>query len=109
MITPKQRAYLRGIAAVSEPVTQIGKNGITANVIKTLSDALEAHELVKVTVLETCPTTAKETMDLLCGPLRADPVQVIGRKISLYRRQPDASKRKIELPADKRGAKALKP
>lgn len=98
MITTKQRAYLRGLAAQLEPVTQIGKNGITENVIKTLSDALEAHELVKVTVLETCPLTAKEVMEEICAPLHADPVQVIGRKISVYRRQPDAEKRKISLP-----------
>ena len=104
MITPKQRAYLRGIAAVTEPVTQIGKNGITENVIKTLSDALEARELVKVTVLETCPTTARETMELLCAPLHADPVQVIGRKLTLYRRQPNAEKRTIDLPPDRRKA-----
>lgn len=104
MITPKQRAYLRGIAAEYDSVTQIGKNGVTENVIQTLSDALEAHELVKVTVLETSPTSARETMDLLCGPLRADPVQVIGRKIILYRRNPDPEKRKITLPRAKHKA-----
>ena len=98
MITTKQRAYLRGLAAESEPVTQIGKNGITENLVKTLSDALEAHELIKVTVLETSPVTAKEAMETLCAELHCDPVQVIGRKLSLYRRQPDAEKRKIVLP-----------
>lgn len=98
MITTKQRAYLRGLAAELVPVTQIGKNGIADNLEKTLSDALDAHELVKVTVLETAPLTAKEAMEALCASLHCDPVQVIGRKITLYRRQPDADKRKIELP-----------
>lgn len=98
MITAKQRAYLRGLASVMDPVTQIGKNGITDHVIATLSDALEAHELVKVTVLETCPTSAKETLELLAGPLNAEPVQAIGRKITLYRRQKKPEKRKIVLP-----------
>ena len=98
MITTKQRAYLRGMASSMDPVTQIGKNGVTESVVKTLSDALEARELIKVTVLETCPTNAKETMALLCGPLRADPVQVIGRKITLFRYQKDPEKRKITLP-----------
>lgn len=97
-ITTKQRAYLRGLAAELAPVTQIGKNGITENVVKTLNDALEAHELVKVTVLETSPVTAKECMEPLCAALKSDPVQVIGRKLVLYRRQPDADKRKVELP-----------
>ncbi len=98
MITTKQRAYLRGLAAELVPVTQIGKNGIGENLVKTLSDALEAHELVKVTVLENAPVTAKEAMETLCGALKCDPVQVIGRKLTLYRRQSDADKRKIELP-----------
>ena len=98
MITTKQRAYLRGLAAALDPVTQIGKNGITETVVKTLSDALEAHELIKVTVLETCPTSARETMDLLSGPLHAEQVQVIGRTIALYRRQSDPEKRRIVLP-----------
>lgn len=98
MISTKQRAFLRGLAAELTPVTQIGKNGITENLIKTLSDALEAHELVKVTVLETSPVDAKEAMEVLTEALHCDPVQVIGRKVTVYRRQPDADKRKIQLP-----------
>ena len=50
-ITSKQRSRLKSIAANLQPVTQIGKGGVTDNLLKTLSDALEAHELIKVTIL----------------------------------------------------------
>ncbi len=101
MITTKQRAYLRSIAAQLDPIMQVGKNGITENLIKTLSDSLEAHELIKLTVLETCPTTPRETSDALCEALSCEAVQTIGRKISLYRQASEKDKRKIVLPKDK--------
>lgn len=97
MITTKQRAFLRGLASELAAVTQIGKNGITEPLLKTLSDALEAHELIKLSVLETCPSTPREVSDALCAALGCDPVQVIGRKISLYRPSSNPEKRKIHL------------
>ena len=97
MISTKQRAYLRSLAAETAPVTQVGKNGVTEPLIKTLSDALEAHELIKLSVLETCPATPREVSDALCAALSCDPVQVIGRKVSLYRPASDPDKRKIQL------------
>ena len=98
MITTKQRAYLRALANKIEPTTQIGKFGVTAGVIKTVYDALEAHELIKLTVLETCEQSAKEVMVVLCDKLGCDPVQVIGRKLIVYRQSNDAEKRTIVLP-----------
>ena len=97
MITTKQRAFLRSLAAEKAPVTQIGKNGVTDPLIKTLSDALEAHELIKLSVLETCPAPPREVCETLCGALSCEPVQVIGRKICLYRPASDPEKRKILL------------
>lgn len=105
MITTKQRAYLRSLVAQMVPIMQVGKNGITDNLIATLSDSLEAHELIKLTVLETCPTTPRETSDALCEALSCEAVQTIGRKISLYRPASDPEKRKIVLPREKRSAK----
>ena len=60
-ITSKQRSKLKAIASNLSPVTQIGKGGITDNLLKTLSDALEAHELIKVTVLD----NAEDFYDLI--------------------------------------------
>lgn len=65
-ITSKQRSKLRSLASNLQPVTQIGKGGVTDNLLKTLSDALEAHELIKVTIL----STADETRATLRKTLR---------------------------------------
>lgn len=104
MITTKQRAYLRSLAASLSPIMQVGKNGITENLIKTLSDSLEAHELIKLTVLEACPMTPREVSDALCEALHCDAVQTIGRKISFYRPASDPTKRRIqqELPRERK-------
>lgn len=96
MLTGKQRAYLRAIANRTEALYICGKGGISENLIKTFSDGLESREIIKITVLETCPDTPREVCAALCEALSADPVQVIGRKIVLYRESRD--NRKIELP-----------
>jgi RNA-binding protein len=98
MITTKQRAYLRSLANSIEPTTQIGKFGIGETVIETASKALEAHELIKLTILETCPESPKEAMVSLCEALNCEPVQVIGRKVVIYRRSSKEENRKIVLP-----------
>lgn len=59
-MTSKQRAYLRGLANTIDPIFQIGKNGLTDVLIQQLDDALEARELIKITVLETAPENVKD-------------------------------------------------
>lgn len=86
MITPKERATLRGEAQKLDAIIQIGKDGITPEVVNTVDQALFARELIKLTVLENCPTEARETADALSSRCRADVVQVIGRKIVLYKK-----------------------
>jgi len=85
MITSKQRAYLRGLGASCPAIMQVGKSGITDNLVKTVSDALEARELVKLSVLDNCEGTPREILDELCRELGAEGVSCIGRKIVLYR------------------------
>ena len=85
MITPKQRAELRGQAQKLDAIIQVGKDGITSEVINTVDQALFARELIKLTVLENCPESAREVADTLAGRCRADVVQVIGRKVVLYK------------------------
>ena len=96
MITSKQRAYLRSLANPIPTIMQIGKGGITENLLKTVSDALEARELIKLNVLENSGEDAYELLQNLATELGAEPVAVVGRKIVLYR----ASEKKpvIELP-----------
>ncbi len=92
MFTSKQRSVLRSIAQNIEPITQIGKGGISDNLITTLSEALDKRELIKITVLNNSEYTAKDIISELCEKLNAEPVCVIGHKIVIYRR----SKKDIE-------------
>lgn len=94
-MTGKQRAKLRSMANTTPSLYQIGKGGLTPEVQEQLDSALEARELIKVTVLENCPVPAQEALTTLSERLRAEPVQSIGRKITLYRRSKE--KPKIEL------------
>lgn len=96
MLTSKQRAYLRGLGQSCPAIMQIGKGGITENLIKTVSDALEARELVKLTVLENSGEAPREVLDRLCEALGAEGVACVGRKIVLYRESQE--KKTIELP-----------
>ena len=82
----KQRAQLRSMANTLQPLYQIGKSGVTPAVTEQLDAALEARELIKITVLETAPDSPRETIDTLAARLHAEPVQCIGRKLTLYSR-----------------------
>ncbi len=86
MLTSKQRSRLRALANGIDPVTQIGKGGITPSVVRALSTALEARELIKVTVLESCGVPAAELIQTLAEQTFSEPVQAMGNKITLYRR-----------------------
>ena len=86
MLTSKQRAQLRGLAATEDTIVHIGKGGITENIITQMSDALKARELVKGRVLEAALLSAREVCDALCEALGADGVQCVGSKFVIYRR-----------------------
>ena len=96
MITSKQRAYLRGLGQSCPAIMQIGKGGLSENLIKTVSDALEARELVKLTVLDNSGESPREVLDQLCEALGAEGVACGGNKIVLYRESKE--KKTIELP-----------
>ena len=95
MLTSKQRAYLRGLASNEPAIMQVGKGGIGENLIKTVSDALEARELIKLTVLENSGEAAREVAETLAEATEAEVVGVIGKKVILYR-ESEKNKR-IEL------------
>ena len=97
MLTSKQRAQLKGIAATADTIVQVGKGGINENLVTQVSDALRARELVKGRVLENSMYTAREAAEELKVPTRSEVVQVIGSKFVLYRYQHKKDKRKIEL------------
>ncbi len=97
MITSKQRATLRGIANSISPIFQIGKGGISDNLISDLDMALEAKELIKLTVLKNSEENAKEIINGLAKKLNAEPVSAIGNKIVLYRYSKKDGVKHIEL------------
>lgn len=98
MITGKQRAYLRSMANGLQPIFQIGKDGITDELIKQLALAIEARELIKVSILETALLDTKETANEVAKLLHAEYVQAIGSKFTLYKRAVKIEHQKIELP-----------
>ena len=102
MITSKQRAQLRGMAAALNTELQIGKSGITENVVRQAEEALAARELIKGRVLDNSLLSAREACDALCEACGADGVQVIGSKFVLFRYQHNKDKRKIELEKDRK-------
>ena len=95
-MTTKQRAALRSMCNTMEPVLHIGKDGITDNLAKQCWDALEARELIKVTVQTNAPYTAREACDALCERVHAEPVQVIGNRFCIYRQARENSRIRLE-------------
>ncbi len=95
-MTSKQRAYLKGLAMNLEPIFQVGKGGLTPEIVKALDEVLEARELIKISVLKNCLDDPKEIASIMGERTRSQVVQVIGKKIVLYRESKE--KKKIELP-----------
>ncbi len=92
MLNSRQRAQLRGMANELIAIFQVGKSGIGEQLIKQVDEALEARELIKLSVLETSPVKARECADTLSLATNSDVVQVIGSKFILYRRSKENKK-----------------
>ena len=82
-MTTKQRAYLKSLAMTMDPIFQIGKNSMTPELTKAVDEALEARELIKVSVLQNCADDPRELAAMLAERTRSQVVQVIGKKIVL--------------------------
>ena len=97
-MTSKQRAYLKGLAMTMDPVFQIGKASLTPENTAAIDEALEARELIKITVLKNCLDDGRAIAEVLAERTRSEVVQVNGKKIVLYRPAKKKEKRKIILP-----------
>ena len=84
-MTSKQRAYLKSLAMKMDPIMQIGKATVTPELTNSVEQALEARELIKINVLKNCVADPTDIAALLAERTRAEVVQVIGKKIVLYR------------------------
>ncbi|SEJ91043.1 RNA-binding protein [Propionispira arboris] len=92
----KQKRFLRALGVTTDPVVQIGKEGLTPSIVESAIDAVKARELIKVRVLQNCPEVAKDVIMMLAERTDTDLVQVIGRNGLLYKKNFDRPK--IELP-----------
>ena len=97
-MTSKQRSYLKGLAMTMDPIFQIGKSSVTPELTAAIAEALEARELIKITVLKNCLDDGRSIAEVLAERTRSEVVQVIGKKIVLYKPANDEAKRKIVLP-----------
>ena len=96
-MTSKQRAYLKGLAMTMEPIFQVGKSSVTPELITAISEALTARELIKISVLQNCLDDPKELAEIIAERTHSQVVQVIGKKIVLYKEGKE-DKKKIILP-----------
>ena len=94
-MTTKQRAYLKSLARTMEPIFQVGKSSMTPGLTQAISEALEARELIKISVLKNCADDPRELAEIIAERTRSEIVQVIGKKIVLYREGKDEKKRII--------------
>ena len=97
-MTSKQRAYLKGLAMTMDPIFQIGKSSLTPELTAAVAEALEARELIKLNILKNCVDDGNKLAAVLAERTHAQVVQVIGKKIVLYKEAKDEKKRKIVLP-----------
>lgn len=86
MLSGKQKRFLRAEAHHLNPIFQVGKSGVNDNMIKQISDALEARELIKISVLQNCEEDKEVVAEQLVKGTEAELVQIIGNIIVLYKR-----------------------
>jgi RNA-binding protein len=96
-MTSKQRAYLKSLATNLDTIFQIGKGGISDEICFQLNNAMEARELIKIKLLETCPNPIKEVASEIAEKTGAEVVQTIGTKIVLFKVSSQEKNRKIDL------------
>jgi RNA-binding protein len=96
-MTSKQRSYLKGLAMNMDPILQIGKSSLTPEFTQSVKEALDARELIKISVLQNCMDDPREMAQMLAERTGSQVVQVIGKKIVLYK-EGKKEKKKIQLP-----------
>ncbi len=99
-LTGRQKKQLRALGHHLSPVVYVGKEGISKTVIKAIGDAIIVHELIKVKLGQNCPLEKKEAAEALADKSDTILVQLIGKTVLLYLRNPDLpSEKQIKLSA----------
>ena len=97
-MTSKQRSYLKSLAMSLDPIFHIGKASLTDENIFAVAEAMEPRELIKISVLKNCADDPKIIANHIASLTRSEVVQVIGKKIVLYKQADEPKNRKINLP-----------
>lgn len=97
MISTKQRAQLRSLANVLDPVMQIGKEGVSENSITQINGLFDARELFKINVLKNCDESPKEIASKIQEVTGCEIIQCIGSKIVLYKKSNKKNFKHIQL------------
>jgi len=92
MITSKRRAYLKGCAMTLDTILHIGKSGVTPEITKSVQEALDARELIKLNILKNCMYDIREMAQMLAERTHSEVIQVIGRRIVLFKEAKENSK-----------------
>lgn len=96
-MTSKQRAYLKSLAMTMDPIFQVGKYSVSPELVEAVREALTARELIKLSVLQNCADDPRAIAEVIADRTQSQVVQVIGKKIVLYKEGKDEKKR-IVLP-----------
>lgn len=91
-MTSKQRSYLKGLAMTMDPIFQLGKSSLTPENTQAIAEALEARELIKINVLQNCADDPNELAQIVAERTHSQVVQVIGKKIVLYKESKNKKK-----------------
>ena len=95
-LNPKQKQYLKGLGHALRPILQVGKDGVNERQLSSISKALQDHELIKINILENSDLSKDEATKLICEPMEAQLVQLLGKKMILFRQ--NKKEPKIVLP-----------
>lgn len=91
-MTSKQRAYLMNLASKLDPVFQLGKASLTPEFTKAIAETFQTKELIKISVLKNCFDDPKEIAGMIADRTQAEVVQIIGKKIVLYKKNKEHQK-----------------
>ena len=97
MLTSKQRAFLKSEAHSMKPIIQIGKNGLNDQIKTSVRNALDARELIKVTLLQNTDEDINDVAEVLEDEIGCDTVLKIGRILILYKESARKENRKISV------------
>ncbi len=98
-LSSKQKKFLKGLGHSLTPVVAVGKDGLSEKIITATALELSRHELIKVKIGKSSPASRQETADVLSTGSESSLVQIIGKTILLYKKNPKLDKDKqIRLP-----------